>query len=185
MNFLLVFFVLFMIIVGFIFSKIDVKINTIDIKLNDYYKKITKIDNMDINIIIYWFSFIKILKIKINKNKIFINGIKININIETFAQKRKINVWNIIKNNKNMIVYGLKNLDLELKYSTTNSYITALIYPVICTIMNNYISRVNDLIVNEICVKPYFYNVNSFKLSISCIFKFHFVELFNLKKQTA
>ena len=181
MNFLLVFFIFLFFIMGIIFSKINIKVNTIDIKLNDYYKKITKVDDLDINISIYLFGLIKIIKINIYKNKLFINRIKFEINLSKFAENRKNNLKTIINNNKDLIKYGLKNLDVELKYSTTDSELTALIYPIICIIITNYISRTNDFMFNKIYVKPYFYNVNSFVLSISFVYKFYLFDLFNPK----
>ena len=181
MNFLLVFFLSLLFITGLIFAKINIEVNTIDIKLNDYYKKITKIDDLNIEIDLYWFSIIKIIRVKLRKNKIFINGIRYNINLDKFTEKNQNKFKDIVKKNKNFFLYGLKNLDLELKYSTTNSCFTALIYPLICTAISNYISRTNEIIVGKVHVIPYFYNVNSFKLSISFIYKFHLFEIFSLR----
>ncbi len=179
MKLLLVFFVF--LFLGIIFSKIEVEINNIDFSLNSYHIKKLELDNFDVDVSLLIFSIIKILKINVNNKGVIINGIRLNINIKKYKYDNK-KIANILKKD-NKIINNLKNIDLNLKYSTSDAFATAMIFPMLNIIIQNIIARCNFLDNSNFRITPFFYNVNSLKLSANSLFVFSFFEFMNIAKQ--
>ena len=163
----LVFFIIFfLIIIGLVFSKIKINIKNVTI--------INKDKNFDIEIIIYLFEILKILKIKINSEHMII--LKSKIKLQKIKKKilKNFNV-NKIENSifKRITFRELKKLQLNvitlkiyLEYSTNNILLTTYSVPVISTIFGflynlsikkydslNYYFKINPMYLN----KKYFY----------------------------
>lgn len=163
----LVFFIIFfLIIIGLVFSKIKINIKNITI--------INKDKNFDIEIKIYLFGILKILKIKINSENMII--LKSKIKLQKIKKKilKNFNV-NKIENSifKRITFRELKKLQLNvitlkiyLEYSTNNILLTTYSVPVISTIFGflynlsikkydslNYYFKINPMYLN----KKYFY----------------------------
>ena len=163
----LVFFIIFfLIIIGLVFSKIKINIKNITI--------INKDKNFDIEIKIYLFGILKILKIKINSENMII--FKSKIKLQKIKKKilKNFNV-NKIENSifKRITFRELKKLQLNvitlkiyLEYSTNNILLTTYSVPVISTIFGflynlsikkydslNYYFKINPMYLN----KKYFY----------------------------
>lgn len=163
----LVFFIIFfLIIIGLVFSKIKINIKNVTIINTD--------KNFDIEIIIYLFGILKILKIKINSENMII--FKSKIKLQKIKKKilKNFNV-NKIENSifKRITFKELKKLQLNvitlkiyLEYSTNNILLTTYSVPVISTIFGflynlsikkydskNYYFKINPMYLN----KKYFY----------------------------
>jgi len=179
MKLLLVFFIFCL---GFLFSKVNINIKNIDISLSNYNLKKIKIDDFETEIKIYLYVIIRIISIKIYKDCIVFNGFKINKKIVRIVENEK-KIISLILKNKSLIADKIQNINLELKYSTSDSSFTAIVYSLICIITNNLLSRGKITNKANIEINPFFYNTDIIRLSFNCVFIFSLKQLLELRKQ--
>ncbi len=179
------------VVVTIVFSNIVLEISDCEISYNDNYIEGLLIKRFKLNVYIYIFKIVKILKIEILKNSIEVLGFKININIEDRIKNKKnlyssiINKIKEIRKNKNIInTENLKpiisNLNLNISFGTQNPILTTFSIPtisfVISLILGNFIYRFKDEKYTY-TIAPKYTNTNSLNIVLDTKLTFSTLKL--------
>lgn len=160
-------------IIGLLFSKVVVDIEEYDISYNVDYAKKLNINNLKINLKIYLFKKIKILKVKIYKDYCEIFKIKIHLNVFKKLTDEKQNEFIYVVKNMGKLKPKIKNINLELNIGTESTMITTFLIPTISTaisaLISNYMEENNNLKPNmpsncNLKIMPRYVNTNNFIL---------------------
>ena len=179
MVFLFIFIIIFLINIIIFFSKINIQL--INLNINSETKRHL---NKDYRIIIklYILKIIPVIKINITKEKMEKLKIKDKIkNIEL----------DFIKNNNNFdkdsikaikkLKIAIKKINLNIKIGTENAALTAIVVPVLSTIIAIFIRKKVKKLENQIfIIKPVYHNENEVNISISGIFEIKMKHIINM-----
>lgn len=163
--------------------RIKIKFNNFEFSSQnkEYFNK-----NYKIEIIIYTFNFIPILKLKITNKKI--NKALSNEKIRKAIKEQKTK---IIENRKNIDIEAIKeikNIKMEIKkmnlniaLGTEDAAITAFIIPIISTFIAMFLSkRVQRYNNNQkFSIQPVYINQNLINIEFSCIFQIKMIHIIN------
>ena len=167
--FILLFLVINIILI--FFSKIQIQINNLKISTGEK-RHINK--NYEIIIKLYTLKKIPILKSVITKEKLEKNKLKEKIQKIDFDKIKNQNEYNkkAISALKKIDI-NIKKIDLNMFLGTENATITALIIPVISTIISIFLRRkVKDYNNQKYVINPVYLNRNILNISLSGIFEF-------------
>ena len=154
-------------IIGICFSNTIFDIKECDISYNEDNKNKIIINKLNIDMDIYIFKKIRILKIRIYKNYYKVFYIK-------FIEKIKednINKILFIFKNVSRFEPKIKEMNLDLNISTENMMLTIISIPLISTIIFTIISAYKDektrASLFDLNVEPKYINTNTFLLKLS------------------
>ena len=176
MVFLYIIGFIFIILIIFIFSKIQIKIEnfkfTSETKrhINTDYKLVIKL---------YILSKIPILKISINKK--FIERLKVKekmktLEMELIENKLKIDK-DFLKAMKKLDI-NIKHLNLRIDLGTENASFTSIIIPILSTIISMLLrNRIKDYKNQHYIVNPIFTNQNLINIELSSIFEIKMIHI--------
>ena len=178
-------FIFILLIIILVIITIKIKIEFKDLKFSSQNKEHLN-KNYKIEIVIYTFNFIPILKFKITNKKIkeTLNNEK----IKKIIDKQKTN---IIENRKDIDVKAINKIkdikieidaiDLNILLGTEDAAITAFIIPVISTFIALFLSqkikKYNDKQI--FLIKPIYINQNLINIEFSGIFKIKMIHIIN------
>lgn len=189
---LIIFFNFF--ILGIFFSDIEVNIKELKIEKDEKETFYTGIKKANIDINLYFFKLIKILKIKINENCLIIFGKRIDIkqtynkekNRKFLAEKIKELKDNYKDINFKYIKPNLSNFRFKLEVGTENATITSFLTFTISSILT-YILKKSIKIFNpekyNYKITPIYSNSNYFSASLNSKIKFDTLNLITFAKQ--
>lgn len=180
MVFLLIFLI---ILLAFITIRIQVKLKNLEFDSNkqEHFNK-----NYVVEIKLYIFNFIPILKSKITNKKI----LKI-INNEKIKKELKRQEVKLVENRKDIDIKAIKSLKnikvqidemkLDVTIGTENASITAFIIPIISTVIAIFLSRqVHEYNDKQIfSIKPIYINQNLINIEFSGIFQIKMIHIIN------
>lgn len=169
--------ILQIIILGIIVSNLELDIEECDISYNVEIPGRFKIKKLKINIKLFLFKKIKVLKIKIYKNYCEIFKVKIHLNVlKKLKEDDEHGTWYIFKNIWKLKP-EIKNVNFEIAGGTENTLITTFLVPTFSTIIfflvsknmkpNNNKSSDNKKIENSNCnlkIVPRYINTNNLSL---------------------
>ena len=176
-------FVILLIVIAIITLKIKVEVE--NVQFNSYEEEHLK-NNYIINIKIYIFRKLPIFKIKIDNNKVrrFLKNDKIMGKVK--AEKNKI-ILN--KNDINMktlkalknIKIDIKKLKLDINIGTENAATTAVIIPILSTIIAISLrKKINKYNQNHVFkITPIYMNQNLININFSGIFEVKMIHIIN------
>ena len=143
-SFLIIFFIavlLEIIMLGIIISNIELDIEECDISYNIEIPNKFKIKKLKVNIKLFLFRKIKILKIKIYKNYCIIFGIKIHLNVlKKLKDDEEYGTWFILKNIWKLNPQ-IKNINIEIEAGTEDTLLTTFLIPTASMIIFPVISK--------------------------------------------
>ena len=178
-------FIFILLIIILMIITIKIKIEFKDLKFSSQNKEHLN-KNYKIEIVIYTFKFIPILKFKITNKKI-----KDALNNEKIKKMINNQKTNIIENRKDIDVKDIKKIknikieidtiDLNISLGTEDAAMTAFIIPVISTFIALFLSqrikKYNDKQV--FLIKPIYINQNLINIEFSGIFKIKMIHIIN------
>lgn len=176
-------FVILIIVIAIITLKIKVEVE--NVQFNSYEKDHLK-NNYKINIKIYIFRKLPIFKIKIDNNKVkrlmkndkIMEKVKVEKN-KIMLNKKDINM-KTLKALKNIKI-DIKKLNLDINIGTENAAMTAIIIPILSTIiainLRNQMSKYNRNHVFKIT--PIYMNQNLINIDFSGIFEVKMIHIIN------
>ena len=178
-------FIFILLIIILMIITIKIKIEFKDLKFSSQNKEHLN-KNYKIEIVIYTFKFIPILKFKITNKKI-----KDALNNEKIKKMINNQKTNIIENRKDIDVKAIKKIknikieidtiDLNISLGTEDAAMTAFIIPVISTFIALFLSqrikKYNDKQV--FLIKPIYINQNLINIEFSGIFKIKMIHIIN------
>ena len=167
--FILLFLVINIILI--FFSKIQIQINNLKISTGEK-RHINK--NYEIIIKLYILKKIPIFKSVITKEKLEKNNLKEKIQKIDFEKIKKQNDYNkeAISALKKIDI-NIKKIDINMFIGTENATATALIIPVISTIISMFFrKKVKDYNNQKFIINPVYLNQNILNISLSGIFEF-------------
>lgn len=178
-------FIFILLIIILMIITIKIKIEFKDLKFSLQNKEHLN-KNYKIEIVIYTFKFIPILKFKITNKKI-----KDALNNEKIKKMINNQKTNIIENRKDIDVKAIKKIknikieidtiDLNISLGTEDAAMTAFIIPVISTFIALFLSqrikKYNDKQV--FLIKPIYINQNLINIEFSGIFKIKMIHIIN------
>ncbi len=172
-------FLLLIIIVLITFSKINIEIE------NFIFTSETKRHiNTDYKIVLRLLilSKLPILKINISKTKLEKMQLKEkikNIDVKILENNIKFDK-NLIKVLKNLHV-GINNFELKLELGTENASFTAIIVPVISTVLSIFLqNKVKKIENQKFIINPVFINQNLINIVFSGIFEIRMIHIINI-----
>lgn len=161
------------VIIGICYSNIILNIKECDISYNVSLKNELCIEKFKINLEVFLFKKIRILKIKIYKNYCEILKIKIHFNLLKKLKDNKQKGAVFVLKNIWKLEPEIKNINLYLNLGTENMMLTIFLVPAVTTILSGVISNYmkkynyrNDLDCN-LKVMPNYLDTNQFKLNLS------------------
>lgn len=178
-------FIFILLIIILMIITIKIKIEFKDLKFSSQNKEHLN-KNYKIEIVIYTFNFIPILKFKITNKKI-----KDALNNEKIKKMINNQKTNIIENRKDIDVKAIKKIknikieidtiDLNISLGTEDAAMTAFIIPVISTFialfLSHRIKKYNDK--QGFLIKPIYINQNLINIEFSGIFKIKMIHIIN------
>ena len=183
MVFLFIFLIIILLILAIMTIKIKFKILNFkfDSNTNEHINQ-----NFKLQIILKIFANIPILKISITKQKIdkVIKNEKIKEKlkeqeIKAFENKEEIKkqIFSAMKN----IKIDIREMDLKINIGTENAAVTALIVPVLSTIIaifcSNKIKKINNM--QKFEIQPVYINKNLINILVSGIFEIRMIHIIN------
>lgn len=176
-------FVILVIVIAIITIKMKVEVE--NLQFNSYEKEHLRI-NYKVNIKIYIFRRLPIFKIKIDNNKVkrLLKNDKIMDKIKVEKNKIMLNRNDInkktLKTLKNIKI-DIKKLNLDINIGTENAALTAIIIPILSTIiamsLRKKISKYNQNHVFKIT--PVYLNQNLINIDFSGIFEVKMIHIIN------
>ena len=163
------------IVLGIIFSNLELDIEECDISYNIDSPKRFNIKKLKVNIKLYLFKRIKVLKIKIHKNYCEIYKMKINLNVlKKLKDDDERGIWYIFKNIWELKP-EIKNIKFEIIGGTEDTLVTTFLIPIVSTIIfpiisknmkqnNNNDNHKNELSNCNIKIIPRYINTNNLTL---------------------
>lgn len=165
------------IVLGIIFSNLELDIEECDISYNIDIPKKFNIKKLKVNIKLYLFKRIKVLKIKIHKNYCEIYKMKINLNVlKKLKDDDERGIWYIFKNIWELKP-EIKNIKFEIIGGTEDTLVTTFLIPIVSTIIfpiisknmkqnnnNNNENHKNELSNCNIKIIPRYINTNNLTL---------------------
>lgn len=180
-NYFIVFLIIIIIqiiILGIIFSNLELNIEECDISYNIEVPKKLQVKKLKVNVKIYLFKKINILKIKIYRNYCEIFKIKVHLNIlKELKDDKQQGTWFVLKN-IGKLKPQIKKINFEISGGTEDVLLTTFLVPIFSGIVFTFISKNLDEKNNErisncnIKILPRYINANNF--SISGTTKIHF-----------
>lgn len=175
LTFLVILIIINLFIIGIYYSNViidikKIKINNKENNIADLY-----IDNLDVNVYLYLFKIIKILKIKIKNENIVILGFKIPSKKILKFEKNNIyeNLINLKNNYKKIrfdnIKLKLKKFDMKLKIGTENVIATSFVVFAFSTIITYFLKLVIDKYNSNkynYIIEPIYVNQNNISLDL-------------------
>ena len=169
--------ILQILILGIIVSNLELDIEECDISYNVEIPSKFKIKKLKVNIKLFLFKKIKILKIKLYKNYCVICGIKIHLNVlKKLKDDEEYGALFIFKNIWKLKP-EIKNVNFEIEGGTEDTLVTTFLIPTFSTVIfsiisknmktNNNNSRVNKKIESPNCnlkIIPRYVNTNNLNL---------------------
>ncbi|MCI8641489.1 MAG: hypothetical protein HFJ59_06465 [Clostridia bacterium] len=179
MVFLLIFLIIFLAVVTI---RIQVKLKNLEFDSNkqEHFNK-----NYVVEIKLYIFNFIPILKSKITNKKILkiINNEKIKKElkkqeVKLVENRKDIDIKNTIKSLKNIRVQ-IDEMKLNITIGTENASITAFMIPIISTVIAIFLSRqIHEYNDKQIfSIKPIYINQNLINIEFSGIFQIKMIHI--------
>ena len=179
MVFLYIIGVVFIILIIFLFSKIQIKIENFKFTsetirhINTDYKFVIKL---------YIFSKIPILKISITKK--FLERLKLKEKMKTFEMdfiENKLKVdKDILKAMKKLDV-NIKKLNLRIDLGTENASFTSILIPILSTVISMLLrNRIKDYKSQHYIINPIFTNQNLINIELSSIFEIKMIHIINI-----
>lgn len=176
MVFLYIIGVVFIILIIFLFSKIQIKIENFKFTsetirhINTDYKFVIKL---------YIFSKIPILKISITKK--FLERLKLKEKMKTFEMdfiENKLKVdKDILKAMKKLDV-NIKKLNLRIDLGTENASFTSILIPILSTVISMLLrNRIKDYKSQHYIINPIFTNQNLINIELSSIFEIKMIHI--------
>lgn len=154
-------------IIGICFSNTIFDIKECDISYNEDNENKIIINKLNIDMDIYIFKKIRILKIRIYKNYYKVFSIKF---IEKIKEDNINKIFFIFKN-VSRFEPKIKEMNLDLNISTENMMLTIISIPLISTIIFTIISAYKDektrASLFDLNVEPKYLNTNTFLLKLS------------------
>ena len=137
----LVIIIIQIIILGIIFSNLELDIDECDLSYNVEIPNKLKIKKLKVNIRLYLFKKINVLKIKIYKNYCVIFGIKFHFNVlKKLKNDDEFATWFILKNIWKLTP-EIKRINFEIILGTENILITTFLVPTFSTFLFSIISK--------------------------------------------
>ena len=137
----LVIIIIQIIILGIIFSNLELDIDECDLSYNIEIPNKLKIKKLKVNIRLYLFKKINVLKIKIYKNYCVIFGIKFHFNVlKKLKNDDEFATWFILKNIWKLTP-EIKRINFEIILGTENILITTFLVPTFSTFLFSIISK--------------------------------------------
>ena len=136
-----IFVILQMIMLGIIISNLELDIEECDVSYNVETPSRFNIKKLKVNIKLFLFKKIKILKIKIYKNYCEIFGIKIHLNVLKKLKDDKEHGTIFIFRNIWKLKPKIKKVDFEIEGGTENILVTTFLIPAFSTIVFSLISK--------------------------------------------
>lgn len=166
---LLVFLILTIILLLIIFFRFEIHIKKFK------YSSETKEISPDTIIIInfYIFYFIKIFRIKINRDKIVKFIKKQNLNVDFKEMKKinnKFNIKYIIK------IFEVKKINLLINFGTKDALLTSIIVPIFSTIISMIYYKINEKD-SYFKINPLYIDKNIFEIKLKCIISIKVVHI--------
>ena len=176
MVFLYIIGVVFIILIIFLFSKIQIKIENFKFTsetirhINTDYKFVIKL---------YIFSKIPVLKISITKK--FLERLKLKEKMKTFEMdfiENKLKVdKDILKAMKKLDV-NIKKLNLRIDLGTENASFTSILIPILSTVISMLLrNRIKDYKSQHYIINPIFTNQNLINIELSGIFEIKMIHI--------
>ena len=176
MVFLYIMGFIFVILIIFIFSKVQIKIEnfkfTSETKrhINTDYKLVIKL---------YILSKIPILKISINKK--FIERLKVKEKMKTLEMElieNKLKIDKAFLKAMKKLDINIKHLNLRIDLGTENASFTSIIIPILSTIISMLLrNRIKDYKNQHYIVNPIFTNQNLINIELSSIFEIKMIHI--------
>ena len=176
MVFLLIFLIMFL---ALITIRIQIKLKNVEFNSNkqEHFNK-----NFIVEIKLYIFNFIPILKSKITNKKILkiINNEKIKKELKLVENRKDIDIKTTINLLKNIKVQ-IDEMKLDVTVGTEDASITAFMIPIMSTVIAIFLSRqvhkYNDKQIFSI--KPIYINQNLINIEFSGIFQIKMIHIIN------
>ena len=178
MFFLLLIIVLLTLLFLIAFSRI--KINIKNIKFTSYKVEERHLqENYDIEVKLYVLKFLRILKIKITKEKL--EKLKLENKIKKLEKKLilkdvkfDVNVFDVLKNLK--IIF--EELNLKVEIGTENSALTSIIFGIVSGIIPFVLrNQIKNIEKQKIDIKPIYLNQNLLNIELNCIFNIKMIHI--------
>ena len=178
MFFLLLIIVLLTLLFLIAFSRI--KINIKNIKFTSYKVEERHLqENYDIEVKLYVLKFLRILKIKITKEKL--EKLKLENKIKKLEKKLilkdvkfDVNVFDFLKNLK--IIF--EELNLKVEIGTENSALTSIIFGIVSGIIPFVLrNQIKNIEKQKIDIKPIYLNQNLLNIELNCIFNIKMIHI--------
>lgn len=180
-NYFIIFLIIIIIqiiILGIIFSNLELNIEECDISYNLEVPRKFKIKKLKVNVKLYLFKKMNILKIKIYKNYCEIFKMKVHLNVlKELKDDNQNGTWFVLKN-IGKLRPQIKNINFEISGGTEDVLLTTFLVPIFSGIVFTFISKNIDKKNNEgvsncnIKILPQYINTNNF--SIKGTTKIHF-----------
>ena len=176
MVFLLIFLIMFL---ALITIRIQIKLKNIEFNSNkqEHFNK-----NFIVEIKLYIFNFIPILKSKITNKKILkiINNEKIKKELKLVENRKDIDIKTTINLLKNIKVQ-IDEMKLDVTVGTEDASITAFMIPIMSTVIAIFLSRqVHEYNDKQIfSIKPIYINQNLINIEFSGIFQIKMIHIIN------
>lgn len=161
-----------LILLGILVSNLELDLEECDISYNESISKKLEIRKLKVNIKLYLFKKINVLKIKIYKNYCEIFKFKIHLNfLKKLKDDDEFGSWYVIKN-ISKLEPKVKNVKLEMIVGTESTLLTTFLIPLFSTVIFSIISKnmkeSNENIKNKRCdikIIPRYVNTNNFSIT--------------------
>ena len=176
MVFLYIIGVVFIILIIFLFSKIQIKIENFK-----FTSETIRHINTDYKFVIKLYIFSKIPILKISTTKKFLERLKLKEKMKTFEMdfiENKLKVdKDILKAMKKLDV-NIKKLNLRIDLGTENASFTSILIPILSTVISMLLrNRIKDYKSQHYIINPIFTNQNLINIELSSIFEIKMIHI--------
>lgn len=178
MFFLYLILVLSIFIIILLFSTIQINIDNIKFttyKVNNRHLQ----ENYKIEIKLYILKIIRVLKIKITKQKLEKLKLesklkKIETNLLNKNIKFDVNILEVLK----QLDINIEKLNLKIEFGTENAAFTSIIYGIISSVIPIILkNKINDLEEQKLNIVPIYTNENLLNIELNCIFSIKMIHI--------
>lgn len=173
---LLVFFIPLIIILLIISLRFEIEIE--NFKYSNYKKQIS--DNFIVKFRIFILNNLKIIQIKLNKEKI--NKIYSKQKLEKIDAKKLME--KLPKSNKEKIkilqIINLKRVNLYLEIGMQDVMITTMLIPILATILSIIFAKISNKQNCYYKLQPIYIDKNIYKINLNCIISIKLIHIINI-----